>query len=338
MLELRTLYMVGAGSVAATLLLIAVALSGTNRPNARPAVLLSPSHELVAAPGRVEPITGEIHVGSALMGKLSGVFVREGDRVEKNALLAQLEDGEYRARYRSAAAEVGFRQSERDSALGGGSSDKAEAAASVGAAEKEVAAARAKLDDAMKADLAGAVADARKALAASESTLVAERRNLGLVRTMSKPSNASRTESALSVARAAMAEAEAQLDKTNIRSPIAGAVLRTLHHDGEIVGGTPDDVLFVVGDISRLRVHAQIDERDIARIAVGQSAYVTATAFGERHFSGHLAQIGLLANRKTLGRDAGAASDASGLDVYVVLDDAGMLVSGMRVDVFIVPR
>lgn len=338
MFEQRTLYIIAGG--VATLALVTLAVFGlAEPPDARPAALPASSQWLVAAPGRVEPISGEIHVGSALLGKLADVFVHEGGHVEKNAVVAQLEDGEYRARLRSAIAEVTFRQSERDSALGAsGQSERAEAAASIAAAEKEAAAARSKLEEANKSGQPAAVAEARKALSASESKLTEERRNLSLVQAMGKSSNSSRTESALGVARAAMAEAEAVLEKTRIRSPISGVVLRNLRQTGEIVGGTADDVIFVIGNILKLRVHAQIDERDVARVALDQRAYVIATTFGEHRFPGRVSRIGKLVNRNTFARGSSTTNtDANGLDVYIDLDDSDKLVSGMRVDAFVVP-
>src|SRR5260370_4559457 len=52
---------------------------------------------LVAAPGRVEPVTADIRLGSELNGKLKQVLVEEGDHVRKGQLLAVLGNNDYRA-------------------------------------------------------------------------------------------------------------------------------------------------------------------------------------------------------------------------------------------------
>jgi HlyD family secretion protein len=52
---------------------------------------------LVAAPGRVEPVTEDIRLVSELNGKRKEVLVEEGDQVHKGQLLAVLANDDYRA-------------------------------------------------------------------------------------------------------------------------------------------------------------------------------------------------------------------------------------------------
>lgn len=52
---------------------------------------------VAAAPGRVEPGSGEIRVGSALLGKVAEVPVAINDKVEEGQLLIRLDDEEARA-------------------------------------------------------------------------------------------------------------------------------------------------------------------------------------------------------------------------------------------------
>jgi HlyD family secretion protein len=73
----------------------------------RPGVLAQPGqsepgdipNSLIAAPGRVEPISEEIHVSAEISGKLQAVLVEEGDQVRRGQLIAQMENGDYRARH-----------------------------------------------------------------------------------------------------------------------------------------------------------------------------------------------------------------------------------------------
>ena len=69
----------------------------------------------------------------------------------------------------------------------------------------------------------------------------------------------SRTEAALAVARAQWSIAQEALEKTRIRAPIAGTVLQVQAKTGEIASPS-------VGDRSRLRVRAEVDERDIGKV------------------------------------------------------------------------
>jgi len=84
--------------------------------------------ELIAGPGQVEPVSEDIKIGSELSGRLKVVDVEEGDAIQRGQVLAELENGDYRAEVESARANVvakeatlrkvinGARRQERDEA------------------------------------------------------------------------------------------------------------------------------------------------------------------------------------------------------------------------------
>ena len=93
-------------------------------------------------------------------------------------------------------------------------------------------------------------------------------------------------------ASAARAAADALIERLNdfiVRAPTAGVVLRRDAEVGEVVD-TPAS-LFWIGEPRPLRVTAEVDEEDIARIAVGQRALLRADAFPGRVLTGEVAQI-----------------------------------------------
>jgi multidrug efflux pump subunit AcrA (membrane-fusion protein) len=91
-----------------------------------------------------------------------------------------------------------------------------------------------------------------------------------------------------------------------------------------------------LGDVSRLRVRAEVDESDIAAIAVGQKAYVTADAYGAKRFAGSLVRIGSALGKKQVVSDEPAdLVDRKVLEAFVDLDRGAPLRPGLRVDVFI---
>jgi len=61
---------------------------------------------LVAGPGRVEPLSENIQIGSELSGKIKSVNVEEGDTVRKGQVLAVLQNDDYRAEVLSGEAQV----------------------------------------------------------------------------------------------------------------------------------------------------------------------------------------------------------------------------------------
>jgi RND family efflux transporter MFP subunit len=99
-------------------------------------------------------------------------------------------------------------------------------------------------------------------------------------------------ERAESDARAARALADAaarRLDDYVVRAPADGVVLRRDAEPGQIAD--PLDALFWVGEPRPLRVSAEVDEEDIARVAAGQEALLRADAFPGRVLAARVAQI-----------------------------------------------
>lgn len=93
-------------------------------------------------------------------------------------------------------------------------------------------------------------------------------------------------------ARAARAVADAaiqRLDDFLVRAPTDGVVLRRDVEAGEVVD-TPAS-LFWIGEPRPLRITAEVDEEDIARIAIGQRVLLRADAFGGQVLAAEVAQI-----------------------------------------------
>ena len=90
-------------------------------------------------------------------------------------------------------------------------------------------------------------------------------------------------------AAAAAQSARARLADYAITAPFAASVLRRDAEPGD--QATPSRVLFVLADESSLRVTADLDERDLARVAEGQAALIRADAFPDQAFDAVIAEI-----------------------------------------------
>src|SRR5215467_11642542 len=105
-LKSRTMLVVGLG-----VFLLTATLMLASRP-AHEAVaasnIASKSHGLlpIAGPGRVEPASEDIKIGSELSGRLKVVNVEEGDVIHRGQVLAELENADYRAQVDSSLANV----------------------------------------------------------------------------------------------------------------------------------------------------------------------------------------------------------------------------------------
>jgi HlyD family secretion protein len=295
---------------------------------------------VAAAPGRVEPRSGEIRLGASLLGRVEEVLVKVDDRVEEGELLIRLDDSEARAKLASAETEAEALREEREKAFASGREDVRKAEDAIYSAERAVTGARIELDYAIGAKRSGsgseaAVVDARKRLKEANERL--ERERIAYVKAQSKANlpAPSRAESAVSAARAEVRLAEALLDKTRIRAPIAGTVLQLNAKQGEIVSPSPDQPLVIVGDMSAVRVKAEVDEGDVAKIKVGQKAFVRTVSHPGKDFEGKVASIAPSLGQARIGpRGPRRANDVEVMEVTIDLEGTSPLLPGMRVDAF----
>jgi multidrug resistance efflux pump len=141
-------------------------------------------------------------------------------------------------------------------------------------------------------------------------------------------------QSNLEAARARFSEIKAQSEKTVVRSPLDGVVLKLYRRLGETVSNLPPTPIATVGDLSRLRVRADIDEADVAQIALGQTVWITVDAFRDRRFRGTVAQIGYQLGRKNFRNDHPEERvDTKILEVMIDLESGVQLPIGLPVDI-----
>jgi HlyD family secretion protein len=96
-------------------------------------------------------------------------------------------------------------------------------------------------------------------------------------------------------ARAAMSQAETNLRYTKIMSPIAGVVVDRKYDVGQTVAASfQAPTLFTIAeDLGRMQVQADVDQSDIGRVQVGQTARFTVDAYPDEEFQGKISQIRL---------------------------------------------
>jgi HlyD family secretion protein len=296
---------------------------------------------VAAAPGRVEPRSGQIHIAAAIGGNVAAVYAAINDKVAEGEVLIRLEDREARARVAAAEAEAATRKRDRDAQPAtAGREDVRRAEDAVYAAERAVSAARFELDDAIFADHKGS-ANAR-ALSAARNRLADSRERvrheqLALAAAQSKPNllSPNRFEAALIAGRADVTLAETLRDKTRIRAPLAGTILQINAKVGELVAASPEQPLIAMGDMSVVRVRAEVDEQDVGKIRMGQRVFVRSSAYPGRDFDGRVVEMApSLALPRMGSRGARRATDVEVMEVLVHLDGVVSLLPGMRVDTF----
>ena len=230
-----------------------------------------------------------VDVGSTVTGRVAQVRVMEGTQVRQGDVLVQLESDELRAALAQAVAAErqakarleGLRSTGRTAAQAA----RAQADASLQAASASLARVQqlvaegfyspAQLDEARRAvDVARAQqlgAQAQLQATADAGTEVAQ------------------AQAQLALAQAATVAAQARLAQTTLVAPADARVLVREVEPGQIV--QPGKALFSLALAGPTQLVAQVDERFLEQLQLGQPAWVVADAFAAQRFAARVLSI-----------------------------------------------
>ncbi len=300
---------------------------------------------VIAAPGRVEAVSEEVRVSSELGGRLKRVNVEEGDRVKRGDVLAELENADYRARVESGEATLALRESELRRIVNGSRTEERREAEAAKQAAKAVLE-NAKSETERRRSLAAKGVISRdeadrfeRAYRVAQAEYDQASQHFALVDADAREEDRSRAEASVAEARAQLQEARAVYEKSFIRAPIDGVILRKMRRTGESVSTQFDSPVVTMADDSVLRVRLDVDETDVAKLEVGQRAYVTAEAYGARKFEGKVIRVGRILGKKNVRTDEPTEHvDTKILETLVELNPGERLPLGLRVDSFVATR
>lgn len=207
----------------------------------------------VTATGSVQPTT-QVDVSSELSGALAEVLVDFNDQVAVGQVLARLDDTRLSDQVLTARAQL--------------------QAAEASLMQAQAAVREATENYASQSELDKRGQSTRLKMVAAE---VARDRAMAVVDGATAD---------VALARARLSEAETELQKAVIRSPISGVVLKRAAEPGQIVAASLNaPVLFTLAeDLARMELRVDVDEADIGRVAVGNPAEFTVDAFPGRSF------------------------------------------------------
>jgi HlyD family secretion protein len=296
------------------------------------------------APGVVEPRSGEIKIAASVVGRVSEVMVQTNDRVSVNELLIRLDDEDAQARVASAQAQVAMREKARNEKSAGKAANRRDAEDAVADAEAALVDARNTFDKVVHAKRTGSGSDAtvtaaRTAWMRAQDNVERERSQLRKIQAQSGTPLPTQLEGQLNVARTELRVAVAELEKLTIRSPIAGTVLKVDIKAGEVAAPSLPQPLLLLGDLSQLRVRAELDEHSVGKIKVGEAVTVRTEAFRGQTFAGKVTAIAPLVQAARLA-SAGSRNltDFNVNEVMIDLNEPGPLIAGMNVDVYFESR
>ena len=139
---------------------------------------------------------------------------------------------------------------------------------------------------------------------------------------------------------AALTQARDQLSRTVIRAPIAGTVTALNIKAGETAVpstiGIAGSSLMVIADTKTLIAEVNVDEADIARVRIGQDVSIFASAYPDAPFAGSVRSLSLSPRRPDSPAAGGAAPRTYSVKVSVRAPSSLVLRPGMtcRAEIF----
>lgn len=217
--------------------------------------------ETITANGKIQPET-EVKISPEVSGEIVVLTVKEGDHVEKGQLLLRIKPDIY--------------ISQRDRSV-----------AAISSARARLAQSEAQF---LQAELAF---NRTKQLYEEQTISKSEFEQAQANYSVAKAEVDAARFSVLS-SEASLKEANENLVKTSIYSPMTGTVSMLLVELGERVVGTgmmTGTEVMRVADLSRMEARVEVNENDIVRVNVGDTAIITVDAYLDHKFMGKVTEI-----------------------------------------------
>jgi HlyD family secretion protein len=280
---------------------------------------------IVDGTGQIKPKT-YVNVGATAFGRITHLYVKEGDHIKAGRILATVENVQPTATVAAQQATIAAAHTDITSFLA--AEKTAEANIAQGQADLEQKhldynRAQALYDQKL---IAKQDFDSKKAAFDMSAATLAQRQ-------AALAQSRAQTESQRGHANQAIASQRANydaLDKTVSRAPFDGLVTNVPVREGEtvVVGiqNAEGSTLMTLADMSVITAEVKVDETDIVNVQMNQPVDVTVDALPGRIFKGHVTEVGDQALLRTTGiatsQSTTGTEEAKDFKVVVTLDKA----------------
>jgi HlyD family secretion protein len=242
----------------------------------------------VAATGTLNPVVS-VQVGSQVSGQIKELYVDYNSPVKKGQLIARIDPQSFALRVNQAVADV---EAARATALTQRSN--------LAALQAQAARAKVLLGDAEREHnrnqmlfeknfVSAAVRDkALATLEAAREQLKAEQAQFAVGQAQVR-----NAEAVIRQREAQLAQARVDLDRTEIRAPVDGIVVKKSVEPGQTVAASlqAPELFIIAQDLREMQVDTSIDESEVGRIRLDQQATFTVDSFPGRTFRGTVSQV-----------------------------------------------
>jgi HlyD family secretion protein len=265
---------------------------------------------VVSASGEIKP-KEYVNIGANAYGKITKLYVKEGEKVKRGQLLAQLENVQ-------PAADVDANRAALDVAR----TDEVAAAAGLKTAEADLVRAksdaeRAKLDYDRAEGLFKAALISKQDYDAKKAAWEAADagQDQAVARVAQSRAQLASAERRIKQSQATLTRAADALSKTVYTAPYDGIVTNVPVREGEVVvmgiQNAPGSTLMTLSDMSVITAEVRVDETDIVSVQLGQPAEVTIDAIPKKTFKGTVTEIGDNAMLRSTGVSASQSTSGS---------------------------
>jgi RND family efflux transporter MFP subunit len=251
------------------------------------------------ASGKVDIEGGLVDIAARVPGIVEAVLVQEGDMVKAGQVLAKQEDTDARLSRDRAAAQL------------------KQAQAQIPIIEVQLAGARRELDRIEKLRGEGAVS--QQAFDQASDTARQLEAQLGAQR------------ASVALQKAQLAEANFQVEQYTVRAPADGLIVRRYANPGMGASTLQVTPMFQLQPDARRIVRAEVEERSLPQVQVGQAAEIVPEAEQSKAYPARVIRIaGVMGARKLKSDDPSQRTDERVIEVVVDAEQAPVLV-GQRV-------
>ena len=279
---------------------------------------------VVTASGEIKPKV-YVNIGANAFGKITRLYVKEGDRVKQGQMLATLENVQSAADVDATHAAVNVAQTDYVAA------QRAVDTATADQRQAEAEFERAKLDYDRSEALYQSQLIAKSEYDTKKAAYGTATAQLGQSKAKLAQANAQMDSSKRRIGQneANLRHAADVLSKTEYRAPFDGVITNLPVREGEtvVIGiqNAPGSTLLTIADISVLTAEVTVDETDIVNVKLGQPAEVTIDAIPKQRFKGVVTEIGNNAVLRSTGvstaQTTSSSQEAKDFKVVVTIQD-----------------
>jgi len=239
--------------------------------------------ETVSANGKIQPVV-EVKISPDVSGEIKELDIKEGDHVKKGDLLAKINPDAYKSN-----------QDRMVAALNTSKAQLANSKATLSTFQSQLVNAEASYNRSKTLYASGTIS-------ASEWDAAQASYNVAVANVEGGKESVKAAEFNVVSAEASLKEADDELVKTSVYAPVSGTISLLSVEKGERVVGTSQFTgteMMRIANLNEMEVNVSVNENDIVRVKIGDTASIEVDAYLKRKFKGVVTEISNSANNST---------------------------------------